>query len=80
MAPEEAKPAQLVEMLARLEDRVREMRDDLDARLDAIIEALEARSADEEAEAIAAERVRSGAARRTSDGAEVLSELGIETR
>jgi len=36
------------------------------------------RAADEEAEAIAAERIRSGAADQTEDGAKVLERLGIE--
>jgi hypothetical protein len=55
------------------------MRDDLDARLDAIAEGLEASRADDEAETLAAERIRSGAVERTRDGAEVLAELGIRT-
>jgi hypothetical protein len=33
---------------------------------------------DDEAEALAAERIRSGAAERTQDGAEALGELGIQ--
>jgi hypothetical protein len=48
------------------------IRRDLDGRLDAIAESLEAREADEEAETLAAERIRSGAAKRTQDGAEAL--------
>jgi hypothetical protein len=66
-------------MLARLEGQMRRMQDDLDGRLDAIAESLEAREADEEAEALAAERIRSGAAERTQDGTEALAELGIHT-
>jgi hypothetical protein len=66
-------------MLARLEDQVR-MHDDLDSRLDAIAEALDARGADEEAETLAAERIRSGAAERAQHGSEALAELGIHTR
>lgn len=44
-----------------------------------LAETLEARGADEEAEALAAERIRSGAAERTQDGAQALAELGIPT-
>jgi hypothetical protein len=39
----EGKPDDLADMLARLEDQVRRMHDDLDIRLDAIAEWLEAR-------------------------------------
>jgi hypothetical protein len=56
------------------------MHDDLDSRLDAIAESLEANETDKEAEALAAERIRSGAAERTQDGSEALAELGIHTR
>ena len=35
------------------------------------------RQADDEVEALAAERVRSGADKRTEDGAEALADLGI---
>jgi hypothetical protein len=45
-----------------------------------IFEALESRRADDEVEAVAAERIRSGAAERTQDGAEALSEIGIRVR
>ncbi len=76
----ETKPTELADKLARLEDQMRRMQDDLDTRLDAIAEALEGRGADEEAEALAAERIRSGAAERTQDGAEALAELGVHTR
>lgn len=76
LAPE-TKSTELVQMLARLEAQMRKMQDDLDARLDAIAEALETRGADEEVEALAAERIRSGAGQRTEDGAEALAELGI---
>jgi hypothetical protein len=55
------------------------MHDDLDSRLDAIAESLEARGTDKEAEALAAERIRSGAAERTQDGAEALAETCIQT-
>jgi hypothetical protein len=49
------------------------MRNDIDA----MIGALEARRADEAA-AIAAERIRSGAAEHKEDGIEALRELGIQ--
>lgn len=75
----DTKITELSEMLARLEDQVRRMHDDLDSRLDAIASSLEAGGADEEAEALAAERVRSGAAERTQDGTQALAELGIHT-
>lgn len=75
----DTKTTELSEMLARLEDQVRRMHADLDSRLDAIASSLEARGADEEAEALAAERVRSGAAERTQDGTQALAELGIHT-
>lgn len=55
------------------------MHDDLDSRIGATVEMLDARKADKEAEAIAAERVRSGDAERTQDGAQSLRELGIPT-
>lgn len=73
----ETESGELAGMLARLEDRMRKMQEDFDARLDAIAEAIEMGHADDEAAALAAERVRSGAAGRTRDGAEVLAELGI---
>jgi len=74
------KSGELMDKLGRLEDQMRRMQDDLDARLDAIAEGLEASRADDEAETLAAERIRSGAVERTRDGAEVLAELGIRTR
>ncbi len=43
-------------------------------------EAFEARRADDEVEAVAAERIRSGAAARAEDGAKTLRELGIHPR
>lgn len=73
----ETKRTELADMLARLEGQMRLMHDDLDSRLDAIAESLEAHGADEEAEVLAAERVRSGTAERAQDGAEALAELGI---
>ncbi len=56
------------------------MRDDFDARLDSMMEVFESRRADDEVEAVAAERIRSGAAERTQDGAEALREIGIRVR
>jgi hypothetical protein len=50
------------------------MRNDIDA----MIGALEARRADDEAAVIAAERIRSGAAEHKEDGIEALRELGIQ--
>jgi hypothetical protein len=66
-----------MDKLSRLEAQMRKMRDDIDSRLDSMTEAFEVRRADDEAEAIASERIRSGAAERTEDGAEALSKLGI---
>jgi hypothetical protein len=76
----ETKPIELADMLARLEDQMCRMHDDLDSRLDAIAECLEAGGTDREADTLAAERIRSGAAERTQDGAEALAELGIHMR
>jgi hypothetical protein len=72
----ETQSSELIDRLRRLEDRMRTMHDDIDARLDSI----EASRADDEAETLAAERIRSGASERTQDGAKVLAELGIPTR
>lgn len=44
------------------------------------IAVLHDRQADDEVEALAAERVRNGAADRAEDGAEALAELGIDVR
>jgi hypothetical protein len=52
----------------------------MDSRLDTMTQAFESRSADDEAGTLAAERIRSGAAERTQDGAEALSQLGIHAR
>lgn len=76
----EAKPSELVVMLGRLEEQMRRMQEDFDARLDAIAEAIEMGLADEAAEALAAERVRSGAAQRAEGGEQALAELGIVQR
>ncbi len=61
----------------RLEDQMRKMRDDMDSRFDSMVEVFESRRADDEAAAIAAERIRSGAAEHKEDGAEALAKLGI---
>jgi hypothetical protein len=75
----EAKSEELMGRLGRLEEEMRRMQDDVDARLDAMAEGLQASRADDEAETLAAERIRSGAVERTRDGAGVLAELGIRT-
>jgi hypothetical protein len=72
----ETQSSEFIDRLARLEDQMRRMQNDLNARLDAVEES----RTDDEAETLAAERIRSGAAERTRDGAEVLAELGIHTR
>jgi len=74
-----AQSGELAERLGRLEDQMRRMQDDLDARLSSVAEEFAASRADDEAETLAAERIRSGAAERLQDGAEVLAELGIHT-
>ncbi len=66
-----------MEMVRQLQELVRKLQADLDSRLDTMTQAFESRSADDEAEALAAGRIRSGAAERTQDGTEALSELGI---
>lgn len=71
------KSSRVLDMLRRLEDQMHKMRDDIDSRLDSMAETFESRRADDEAEALAAERIRSGAAERTQDGVEALSELSI---
>ncbi len=75
----ETKSTELRDRLARLEQQMRRMQDDIDARLDAIAEGFEISRADDEAETLAAERIRSGADQRTQNGAEALAELGIGT-
>lgn len=67
-----AKSRQLFEKLSDLEKQMREMQGE--------IAVLHDRQADDEVEALAAERVRSGAAERTQDGASALGELGIHVR
>lgn len=66
------KSRQLFEMLSDLETQMREVRGEIATMQD--------RRADDEVEALAAERVRSGAAQRTEDGAEALADLGIQVR
>jgi hypothetical protein len=66
------KSRQLFEKLSDLEAQMREMRGE--------ISELHDRQADDEVEALAAERVRSGAAERTEGGAEALADLGIDVR
>lgn len=65
---------QVQDNLRRLEEQMRAM----NSRIDEMAEAFESRRADDEAAAIAAERIRSGAADQKEDGAEALAELGIE--
>jgi len=60
--------------LRQLEEQVQVM----NTRIDEMAEAFESRRADDEAAAIAAERIRSGAADHKEDGAEALRKLGIE--
>jgi len=60
--------------LRRLEEQMQAM----NTRIDEMAEAFESRRADDEAAAIAAERIRSGAADHKEDGAEALRKLGIE--
>jgi len=62
------------EKLRRLEDQMQAM----NSRMDEMDETFESRRADDEAAAIAAERIRSGAADHKEDGAEALAKLGIE--
>lgn len=65
---------QVQDKLQRLEEQMKAM----NSRIDEIAETFEVRRADEEAAAIAAERIRSGAADHKEDGAEALGKLGIE--
>lgn len=66
------KSRQLFEKLSDLEAQMREMQGE--------IAVLHDRQVDEEVEALAAERVRSGAVERTEDGAQALADLGIDVR
>jgi hypothetical protein len=61
------KPARVGEFLTGLDTRHRSRQESFDYE----------RAADEEAEAIAAERIRSGAADHREDGGEALERLGI---
>jgi hypothetical protein len=49
----------------------------MNSKIDSTAEAFEARRADDEAAAIAAERILSGAAEYKEDGADTLTKLGI---
>lgn len=60
--------------MRRLEEQMRVM----DSKIDAMAETFESRRADDEAAAIASERIRSGAADQTEDGAAALASLGIK--
>jgi hypothetical protein len=70
----------LIEMVRQLQESLRNLQADMDDRLDTVTQAVESRSADDEVDALAAERIRSGAAERTQDGAQALSQLGIHAR
>jgi hypothetical protein len=50
----------------------------MSSRIDEMAETFESRRADDKAAAIAAERIRSGAADHKEDGATALAKLGIE--
>jgi hypothetical protein len=65
---------QVQDKLHRLEEQMQAM----NSRIDEMAETFEARRADDEAAAIAAERIRSGAAEHKEDSAEALAKLGIE--
>lgn len=65
---------QVQDKLRRLEEQMQTM----NSKIDSMAETFEARRADDEAAAIAAERIRSGAADHKEDGAEALAKLGIE--
>lgn len=65
---------QVQDKLHRLEEQMQAM----SSRIDEMAETFESRRADDEAAAIAAERIRSGAADHKEDGAEALAKLGIE--
>lgn len=66
---------QVQDKLHRLEEQMRTMY----SRIDEMAETFESRCAGNEATAIAAERIRSGAADHKEEGAEALAKLGIET-
>lgn len=69
--------SRVIEMLQGLEEQIRFLCADFEFRLDSMTETFERRRADDEVAALAAERIRSGAAERTEDGAEALGDLGI---
>jgi hypothetical protein len=65
----------------RIQDKLRRLEEQMrtiNSKIDAMAEAFEARHADDEAAAIAAERIRSGAADHKEDGTEALAKLGIK--
>jgi len=65
----------------RVQDKLRQLEaqmQEMDSKIDSMAEAFEARRADDEAAAIAAERIRSGAADHKEDGVEALAKLGIK--
>jgi TolA-binding protein len=65
---------QVQDKLHRLEEQMRTM----NSKVDEMAETFESRRADDEAAAIAVERIRSGAAEHKEDGAEALAKLGIK--
>jgi hypothetical protein len=67
------KSGRVQDKLRRLEEQMQKM----NLRIDSMAEAFESRRADDEAAAIAAERIRNGAADHKEDGAEALAKLGI---
>jgi hypothetical protein len=69
-----ARSGQVQGKLRRLEEQMQAM----NTRIDEMAETFEARRADDEAAAIAAERIRSGAADHKEDGAKALATLGIK--
>lgn len=58
--------------------RLEEQMESMNSKIDAMAETFESRRADDEAAAIAAERIRGGAADHKEDGDEALAKLGIE--
>ena len=68
------KSGRVQDKLRRLEEQMQTM----NSKIDSMAETFEARRADDEAAAIAAERIRSGAADHEEDGAAALARLGIE--
>jgi hypothetical protein len=67
------KSGRVQDKLRRLEEQMQKM----NSKIDLMAEAFESRRVDDEAAAIAAERIRSGAADHKEDGAEALAKLGI---